>query len=127
MTKRKTHILIIDNEKEFSFFTSANLEAAGYRVTAARDGYNGFHIAAENHPDLILLDILMPAMNGFQILEKLKGDPATRPIPVIMISALHDEDRIRKARELGAADFVCKPFLIASLIEAIEAARKPLS
>lgn len=126
MTARKTHILIIDNEKEFSFFTAANLEAAGYRVTAARDGYNGFHTAAKSHPDLILLDILMPAMNGFQILEKLKGDPATRPIPVIMISAIHDEDRIKKAREMGAADFVCKPFLIASLIEAIEAARKPL-
>ena len=119
----KTHVLIIDNEKALVFLTAANLEAAGYRVTTTPDGYNGVILAGKLHPDIILLDILMPAINGLQILEKIKADATLRGIPVIMISALHDDESIRKARELGAANFLSKPFLIATLIDAIKKAR----
>lgn len=121
MTKRMIRVLMIDNEKEFTFLSKANLEAAGeFKVTTIPDGYNGVILAERDEFDVILLDILMPAMNGFQILEKLKAGEKTRHIPVIIESALFDQESIERARSLGAHEYLVKPYTVDRLIKTIK-------
>ncbi len=113
-------ILHIDNETEFAFFLKANLEAAGaYEVQSVHDGYNGLIQAEKVQPDLILLDLLMPAMNGFDVLEKLKANPATQGIPVIIVSAVNDRSSIEESLRRGAVSYLVKPFLTQDLVRAI--------
>ena len=123
MDASKVSILIIDNEREFSFFVKATLELRGnYDIRTIPDGYNGLILAAKERPDIIMLDILMPSMNGFQILGKLKAMRETRDIPVIISSAIFDQESIDEAKRLGAAAYLVKPYAIKELIDAIEGA-----
>lgn len=123
MDRPKRLVLLIDNEKEFAFFVRANLERSGaYEVVTAHSGYEGLQRAAVDLPDVIVLDILMPAMNGLQILERLKSDDATRAIPVIMSTAVRDEEERARAERLGAAAYLEKPFGMSDLVAAIDGA-----
>lgn len=81
-----------------------------YAVSVAMDGASALEFAAESLPDLILLDIMMPGMDGYEVIRRLKADPATRAIPVIFCTVLNEDEDERKGLELGAIDYICKPF-----------------
>ena len=116
MSSEKNKILIIDNEKEFTSLIKSFLEeSCNCEVKIVPDGYNGMRIAAELRPDLILLDILMPAMNGFHILEKLKQGEETASIPVVMLTAVEDEESVKKAKDLNCEDYLVKPIKLEEL------------
>ncbi|WP_243359878.1 response regulator [Fundidesulfovibrio terrae] len=102
-------ILVVDDNPNNVELLDTILVSAGYRVRSSRDGEHALRSAKENPPGLILLDILMPGMNGFEVCRRLKDDEATRDIPVIILSALMDTaDKIR-GFELGAVDYLTKP------------------
>ncbi|MBU2550353.1 MAG: two-component system response regulator [Proteobacteria bacterium] len=102
-------ILVVDDEDLNLRLIEALLRPQGYEVTLARDGAEALEKVRENPPDLILLDIMMPRMNGFETAGKIRSDPATMLIPIVMVTALQDvEDRV-KALEVGADDFLTKP------------------
>lgn len=102
-------ILIIDDEAEFTDAIKMRLEASGYIVIAAHNGKSGLEMARKENPDLIFLDLVMPEMNGFMVLLKLKEDPYTVTIPVIILTAKTETEYTLDAKSLGAADYLSKP------------------
>ncbi|MDZ7292163.1 MAG: diguanylate cyclase [candidate division KSB1 bacterium] len=106
----KNKILVVDDVPVNVQLLTTYLTSVGYEVFTAKDGQEALTQVADTQPDLILLDVMMPKLNGFEVCERLKADPKTRIIPVIMVTALNEiEDKI-KATESGADDFVSKPF-----------------
>ena len=106
----KGDLLIVDDDLPNLRVLSNLLSEQGYQVRSARDGETALMIAAAEPPDLIMLDIRMPGMDGYQVCEQLKGDVGTRDIPVIFISALDDVDDIVRGFEIGGVDYITKPF-----------------
>ncbi len=102
-------ILIVDDNVQNLELLHAYVEELGCHVRTAEDGLKGMEVIEISAPDLILLDVMMPRMSGFQVCEKLKGDPATRDIPVIMVTALNEVGDVERAVECGADDFLTKP------------------
>jgi CheY-like chemotaxis protein len=103
-------VLTIDDTPANIHLLTHYLEKEGYNVITAEDGFEGFKAAIKYHPDLILLDVMMPGTDGFEVCELLKADEETRDIPVVFLTAKADfEDRI-KGFELGAVDYINKPF-----------------
>ncbi len=112
-------ILLIDDDKNLLELLSGHLETAGYRVVTARDGASGLRLAAEAQPDLVVLDVMMPGTDGWEVCERLHGRdvPVGRlyPVPIIMLTAKGEEiDKLRGFR-LGVDDYVTKPFSFAEL------------
>jgi phosphoserine phosphatase RsbU/P len=103
-------LLVVDDSDSGRDLLARRLEREGYRVTPARNGREALERLREEPFDLVLLDILMPEMNGYQVLERMKGDPALRHVPVIMISALDEIDAVVRCIEMGAEDYLSKPF-----------------
>ena len=101
-------ILIIDDEPAVLKMYSIALKDAGHEVITASNGTDGLDQAASFKPDIILLDIIMPSMNGFDVLADLKRNPETQAIPVILITNLPETTSGEKARGLGAADYLVK-------------------
>lgn len=109
-------ILVIDDSKLITHIAKAILTKRGHQVLVAHDGQKGFSMAKAQCPDLILLDLLMPLMDGYEACKRLKADPVTRDIPVIMVtSKAESADKVR-GLETGAVDYVTKPFDAAELI-----------
>lgn len=109
-------ILIIDDEKDFAFFIKQNLEMGGaYSVVLATNGRDGINIALRQKPDLIILDVIMPEMGGFEVLKALKADDGTMMIPVVMLTAVDTEEAKEKAIGLYNEDYIVKPVSIAEL------------
>jgi DNA-binding response OmpR family regulator len=112
-------ILIIEDERDVVMGLKFNLEARGYRVLAAYDGDKGFQAALREHPDLVILDLMLPKRNGYEVCRLLKEEsPAT---PVIMLTAKSQEAEIVTGLELGADDYVTKPFSVLELLARIKA------
>jgi CheY-like chemotaxis protein len=101
-------ILLAEDDRILRKAGEATLKKRGYAVIAAVDGEDALAKAREHKPDLILLDVIMPKLQGFEVLANLKSDAATRDIPVIMLSNLQDESDVRKATEAGALDYLVK-------------------
>ena len=115
-------ILIVDDSPTEVFQMKKALEQAGFRIEAAADGAEAIRKAREMHPDLIFMDIVMPGMDGFRATRTLANDPATRSIPVIMVTSKSQEsDRVWGMRQ-GAVDFLVKPVTPAQLREKAQAA-----
>jgi len=103
-------ILIIDDEKDFCYFVKKNLEAiSNYEIVVANKGKKGIQIARKEKPDLILLDIMMPGIDGFEVLKRLKGNEKTQRIPVIMFTAKNEDEAKIKASGLYCDDYIVKP------------------
>ena len=116
----RTRILIIDNEADFGGLLKKNLElSCGFAVDVAVNGREGIQ-KAKRRPHLILLDIQMPGMDGFEVLEALKKDPDTREIPVVLLTAREDEESKIKAMQLFDEGYLTKPVELAVLKSKIE-------
>ena len=118
MTKKK--ILIVDDEIEMVEVETLRLKASGYEILAAHDGQSGLKTARQCLPDLVILDIMLPLMDGYQVCEALKNDAKCREIPIILMSAVdrkYDTDLGRKA---GADAYFTKPFEPPLLLEKIK-------
>jgi len=111
----KSRILIVDDEESNIRLMASVMESCGYRVQSARNGIEAYEKAREFQPDLIFLDIMMPVMDGFEACKKLREEPATSDIPVVMITGLGDRDSRIKSLEAGANDFLTKPFDVTEL------------
>jgi CheY-like chemotaxis protein len=103
-------ILVVDDDPVIQKLLSVNFEMEGYRVVTANDGIEGLERVASDKPDLILLDVMMPRMDGIEVSKRLKSDPATKEIPVVLLSAKAQSSDIQSGIEAGADDYVTKPF-----------------
>ena len=108
--KKKNRILIIEDYMPTSGMIKDLLSLSGYNVSAAQDGVVGLEMAFSEKPDLILLDVMMPGMNGFEVCSVLKADPKTKAIPVIIVSVKAAEDDVKAGKGEGADDYLVKPF-----------------
>jgi two-component system phosphate regulon response regulator PhoB len=125
MTKER--ILVVDDEEDLLELVNYNLAKEGYKVTGVSSGERALSVAHEMLPDLIVLDVLLPRVDGFEICRLLKGDPKTRHIPIIMLTAKTEEADVVSGLELGADDYITKPFSPRVLIARIKSVlrRKP--
>ena len=112
-------ILVIDDGAEQRRFLERTLSAAGYRVVTAPDGESGSAAARSLLPDLIILDVMMPGMNGYQVCRTLKADPATTDRPILVLTAKDEPTDHFWAREVGAADLPPKPADLPALLRRI--------
>jgi two-component system phosphate regulon response regulator PhoB len=103
-------ILLIEDEEDVLDLIRYHLKKAKLRVFSARDGAEGLQLALEERPDLVVLDIMMPKLNGFEVAKRLKADPRTEPIPILFLSAKGEAESRIKGLELGADDYLSKPF-----------------
>ena len=106
----KKHILIIEDEKDIAELLEFNLSQSQYKASVANNGELGIELARKNKPDLILLDLMLPGIHGLDVCRLLKGDEKMSNTPIIMLTALGQEENIVKGLEAGADDYVTKPF-----------------
>src|SRR5437870_2900511 len=115
-------VLVVEDDSFISTLITTEIQKSGYEVQSAHDGPHALLSAREEKPDLILLDLLMPEMDGFQVLEKLKADTVTASIPVIVLSNFGQPEDIKRATDAGAADFLVKVnFTPTEIIEKVNA------
>jgi two-component system cell cycle sensor histidine kinase/response regulator CckA len=112
---RREVLLVVDDDSEARDAIRLALELEGYIVHTARTGAEGVSLARAVNPDLILMDVLMPAVDGIRATRILKGDPFTRPIPIILVTVVNQHDDIVKGLEAGATDYITKPFFLPEL------------
>jgi CheY-like chemotaxis protein len=113
-------ILVIDDEAVLSHIVRVTLESRGHEVLTADDGSRGFASAQRQAPDAIVLDLMMPVMDGFAVLEALRGDERTESVPVIVLSAVGTDDTEQRCYRLGAKAFMRKPFESDLLVGVLE-------
>jgi two-component system alkaline phosphatase synthesis response regulator PhoP len=113
------HILVIEDDESITLGLRMNLEAEGYEVSIAMDGDEGLAQARSDPPDLVILDVMLPKMNGFEVVRTLRGEGST--VPIIMLSARGAEMDKVMGLELGAEDYITKPFSLAELFARVKA------
>jgi two-component system phosphate regulon response regulator PhoB len=106
----KESILVVDDEEDIRELIQYNLAKDGYRVTCAATGEEGLSLVGSLKPDLIILDLMLPGIDGLEVCRKLKMDPAFKSIPIVMVSARGEEPDVVSGLELGADDYISKPF-----------------
>jgi two-component system phosphate regulon response regulator PhoB len=106
----KATILIVDDEEDIIELVQLNLAREGYQTLACTTGEKALEIAGSKRPNLVILDLMLPGIDGMEVCRRLKADPGTRPIPVLMLTAKGEEADIVAGLELGASDYVTKPF-----------------
>jgi two-component system alkaline phosphatase synthesis response regulator PhoP len=117
----KEKILIVEDDKDIIKMLEYNLKKEGFKVVAASDGEDALDLAVRQHPDLILLDLMLPGMDGLEVCRALKGESKTAAMPIIMLTAKSQESDKVVGLELGADDYVTKPFSPRELIARIKA------
>lgn len=113
-------ILVIDDEVDMTQLLKVKLEREGYAVSLAPDGERGLRLAEDIRPHLILLDVVMPYQDGYGVLAALKNNPATKDIPVIMLTGKVYDDDIQRGLDLKADDYIAKPFHSDLILKRIE-------
>jgi DNA-binding response OmpR family regulator len=103
-------ILIVDDDEDLRIFAREVLVRAGHRVLEAANGIDGLALVAKTPPDLLMLDLKMPDMDGLEVLRRLRSNDSSHSLPVIVLTAHGDEASARRSFELGATDFLAKPF-----------------
>lgn len=106
----RARILIVEDQPEISELLQYNLDREGFQVVCARDGHDGLRRARDTSPDLVVLDVMLPGLDGFEVCRQLRSDPLTQEIPVIMLTAKDEESDVVLGLRLGADDYVTKPF-----------------
>lgn len=120
-TRPATILIVDDNAQNLELLEAYLEELPGARVLTATSGQDALAKVASDRPDLLLLDIMMPKMSGFEVCKKIKADPATKDIPVILVTALHEMGDQERGAEMGADDFLTKPVNRVDLIARIQA------
>ena len=120
MSKGNTKILIIDDSNTNVVLLEAVFSGKGYTVETALNAYEAFNSMEKEKPDLILLDLLMPKISGFDFMENIKSNDQYKDIPVIVISAVSDYDNVQKIKNMGIYDYIKKPVDIEELEEKVE-------
>src|SRR5687767_11630765 len=114
-------VLIIDDNQDIRENTSEILELAGYKTITAENGKKGVELAIKEKPDLVVCDIMMPELDGYCVLHLLRKNPETQYLPLIFLTAKTERSDFRKGMEMGADDYITKPFDDIELLNAIEA------
>lgn len=114
-------VLVIDDEPELVKLLDYNLTRAGYTVLTARDGEKGLAAARQHAPDLVVLDVMMPGLDGWEVCKRLRAEPATATVPLLMLTAKAEEGDRVLGLELGADDYVTKPFGVNELLARVKA------
>lgn len=113
-------ILVVDDEPGIVDIARANLEAQGYRVIGAYDGQEAVSKIRQDKPDLVVLDILMPEMDGWEVLAQMEADPEMAGIPVIMLTARVSDEDVLRGLEAGAVEYMTKPFYPQELVASVK-------
>lgn len=114
-------ILLIEDEEDVSDLIRYHLKKSKYRVLTAADGLEGLRLASEERPDAVILDVMLPRLNGFEVAKRMKADPSTASIPLLILSAKGEPEHRIKGLELGADDYLPKPFSPKELLLRIKA------
>jgi DNA-binding response OmpR family regulator len=118
----KEKLLVVEDEESVLELVEYNLKKEGYRVLAAATGEDGLKAARKELPDLVLLDVMLPGLDGLDVCRVLKNDPTTSHIPVVMLTAKGEEADVVTGLELGADDYITKPFSVRVLLARVRAA-----
>ena len=111
-----SRILVIDDDQAIAELVKVNLELLGHQVTTAHDGIKGLALAQQNKPDMVVLDVMMPDLDGFTVCQRLRQNPATHTIPILMLTALGmTKDKVT-GFDSGADDYLVKPFAFAEFL-----------
>jgi DNA-binding response OmpR family regulator len=121
----KPRVLLIEDEPHILLSLEFLLERAGYETASATDGDEGLALVRHLRPDVVVLDIMLPKRNGYEVCRAIKADPELRAIPVVILSAKGQEVEILKGLELGASAYVTKPFGNAEILEALRVVLEP--
>lgn len=121
--KKKVKVLLVEDDSFLASMYVTKLELEGFEVRTAADGEKGLKLAGEEKPDVVLLDIILPKMSGFDVLADLKKESSTKDTPVILLTNLGQRDDVQKGIELGAADYLIKAhFMPSEVIQKIKKA-----
>jgi two-component system alkaline phosphatase synthesis response regulator PhoP len=115
----RAKILAVDDEPELTDLMQYHLVRAGHEVSTAANGWEAIHAIRANRPDIILLDLMLPDLDGFGVCEILRRDPQTATIPIVIVSAWSSPDSRHLGLELGALDYLTKPFSPQELVERV--------
>lgn len=113
-------ILVVDDDEQIRTFLIKSLEFEGYQIISASDGVEGWKILQGEKPDLVILDVRMPGMDGIEVLEKIRGDTEFKKIPVIMLTGESSDVNIISGLSTGADHYITKPFTISSVLLGIK-------
>ena len=114
-------VLLVEDEEDIREMVHFNLFKERYQVLLASDGQTAVDVATKELPELVVLDVMLPKMDGFEVCERLKNDPQTKKIPIIMLTAKGEEEDVIKGLEVGADDYITKPFSPKVLLARIKA------
>src|SRR5262249_51169501 len=114
-------ILLIDDNGALRDEIASILEVEGYIVETAPDGRIGLERIKEHRPDLVICDLVMPDMDGYQTLQAVRGNPETETLPFFLLTAREEREQVRHGMELGADDYITKPFKVGDLLRAVKA------
>jgi DNA-binding response OmpR family regulator len=114
-------VLAVDDEPHILKLIAFSLRAHGFEVLEASDGLSAISVAEAEHPDLILLDVMMPALDGYEACRRIKANPATADIPIFMLTAKAQAAEQQTGLDAGAMDYICKPFTPKDLVATVEA------
>ncbi len=120
MTETKVTILLADDEEDIKIVVRMFLESSGYEVVTAYDGLDAVEKIRDCKPDLILMDIMMPVMDGIEVTRQIKERDETKDIPVVMLTAAAQSTMVERAMQAGAADYLSKPFEPEHMLEIIK-------
>ena len=115
-----SRVLVVDDEPDVLLLCRLNLQQRGHQLLEASTGSAALELARERHPDVIVLDLMLPGMTGYEVLETLKGDEQTSDIPVLVLTAKSLRADRERSHGLGASGFLTKPFLPSELCELVE-------
>ncbi|MCX7046248.1 MAG: response regulator [Candidatus Sumerlaeota bacterium] len=117
-------VLAVDDESDILLIIHTSLESEGFDVVTASNGFDALALAEEAKPDLIVLDIMMPEMDGFEVMKRLRDNPKTATIPIVMLTGLSERKLIKQALDMGVCHYIVKPFDFQDFLAVVNRAMK---